>query len=147
MDEFMQLLEEHDFMIKRGKYLSFKHRDFKKFIRMDSLGEGYTEADIETIMLGKKQPVQRKRRDIPAPEKDHLLIDIEAKLRDGKGKGYERWAKVFNLKQMVQTINYLREHNLLNMDELQRKTSDVTAYYHELSDKIKSAEAQIKEIN
>ena len=147
MDEFLRLLEEHDFMIKQGKHLALKHRDFKKFIRMDSLGEGYTEADIEAILLGKKQPVQRKRRDILAPEKDQLLIDIEAKLRDGKGKGYERWAKVFNLKQMAQTINYLREHGLLDYDELKNKSADLTARYHELSDKIKSAEARIKEIS
>ena len=146
IDEFLRLLEEQGFIIKRGKHLALKHRDFKKFIRMDSLGEGYTEADIAAILLGKKQPVQRKRRNILAPEKDNLLIDIEAKLSNGKGKGYERWAKVFNLKQMAQTINYLREHNLLNMDELQKKMSDITAHYHELSDKIKSAEARIKEI-
>ena len=147
MDEFLRLLEEQGFIIKRGKHLALKHRDFKNFIRMDSLGEGYKEADIAAILLGKKQPVQRKRRDILAPEKDHLLIDIEAKLRNGKGRGYERWAKVFNLKQMAQTVNYLREHNLLNIEELQKRVSGATAHYHELSDKIKSAEARIKEIN
>ena len=147
MDEFLRLLEEQGFMIKQGKHLALKHRDFKNFIRMDSLGEGYKEADIAAILLGKKQPVQRKRRDILAPEKDHLLIDIEAKLRNGKGRGYERWAKVFNLKQMAQTVNYLREHNLLNIEELQKRVAGATAHYHELSDKIKSAEARIKEIN
>jgi hypothetical protein len=31
----------------------------------------------------------------------------------GKGVGYEHWAKVFNLKQMAQTVNYLTEHKLL----------------------------------
>lgn len=55
-------------------------------------------------------------------------------------------AKVRNLKQMAQTISYLREHGLLDLAELQKKTADVTAKYHELSDKIKSAEAQMKEI-
>ena len=55
-------------------------------------------------------------------------------------------AKVRNLKQMAQTINYLREHGLLDLAELQRKTADVTAKYHELSDKIKLAEARMKEI-
>ncbi len=29
-----------------------------------------------------------------------LLVDIEAAIRSGKGPGYERWAKVFNLKQL-----------------------------------------------
>ena len=55
-------------------------------------------------------------------------------------------AKIRNLKQMAQTINYLREHGLLDLAELQKKTADITVKYHELSDKIKSAETRMKEI-
>lgn len=113
---------------------------------MDSLGDGYMEEDIRAIIAGTKQLVQRRHRDILAPEKNSLLIDIEAKLSEGKGGGYERWAKVHNLKQMAQTINYLREQGLLNLNELQKRTDDVTSRYHELSDKIKLVEARIKEI-
>ena len=41
---------------------------------------------------------------VPAePPKVNLLVDIQAKLQAGKGAGYARWAKVFNLKQMAQT--------------------------------------------
>ena len=80
----------------------------------------------------------RRHRDILAPEKNSLLIDIEAKLSEGKGGGYERWAKVHNLKQMAQTINYLREHGLLDLNELQKRTTDIISKYHELSDKIKA---------
>lgn len=29
-----------------------------------------------------------------------MLIDIDAAMRSGKGAGYERWAKVFNVKQL-----------------------------------------------
>ena len=113
---------------------------------MDSLGDGYMEEDIRAIIAGTKQFVQRRHRDILAPEKNSLLIDIEAKLSEGKGGGYERWAKVHNLKQMAQTINYLREQGLLDLNELQKRTDDVTSKYHELSDKIKLIEARIKEI-
>ena len=56
-------------------------------------------------------------------------------------------AKVRNLKQMAKTINYLREHGLLDLAELQRKTADVTKKYHELSDKIKSTESRMKTIS
>ena len=146
MEEFIRMLEDKGFKIKRGKHLTLKHPDFKKSIRMDSLGDGYTEEDIRAIIAGKKHIVQRRHRDILAPEKNSLLIDIEAKLSEGKGSGYERWAKVHNLKQMAQTINYLREQGLLNLNELQKRTDDVTSKYHELSDKIKLVEARIKEI-
>ena len=147
MEEFIRMLEDKCFKIKRGKHLTLTHTDFKKSIRMDSLGDGYMEEDIRAIIAGTKQLVQRRYRDILAPEKNSLLIDIEAKLSEGKGSGYERWAKVHNLKQMAQTINYLREHGLLDLNELKKRTSDITSKYHELSDKIKSAEARIKEIS
>lgn len=99
MEEFLKLLEARGYVVKRGKHLTLKHTDFKKSIRMDSLGDGYTEEDIRAIIAGTKQLVQRRHRDILAPEKSSLLIDIEAKLSEGKGGGYERWAKVHNLKQ------------------------------------------------
>ena len=98
---------------------------------MDTLGEGYTEEDISAVLLGKRKRSNR----------NSLLIDIDSKLRMNK-----TIAKVRNLKQMAQTINYLREHGLLDLAELQRKTADVTVKYHELSDKIKSAESRMKEI-
>lgn len=146
MEEFLKLLEARGYVIKRGKHLALVYPDFKKAIRLDSLGDGYAEEDIRAIIAGTKQFVQRRHRDILAPEKNSLLIDIEAKLSEGKGGGYERWARVHNLKQMAQTINYLREHGLLDLNELQKRTSDITSKYHELSDKIKSAEARLKEI-
>ena len=133
MDEFLRLLEEKGFAVKRGKHITLKYKDFKKAIRMDSLGDGYTEADIRAVLLGKRKHVQRKH--------SNLLIDIDSNLRMNKTT-----AKIRNLKQMAQTINYLREHGLLDLAELQRKTADVTAKYHELSDKIKLAEARMKEI-
>ena len=40
-----------------------------------------------------------------------------------------------------------REHGLFDLTELQKKTADVTVKYHELSEKIKSAEARMKEIS
>ena len=133
MDEFLRLLEEKGFTVKRGKHVTLKYKDFKKAIRMDSLGDGYTEEDIRSVLLGKRKHVQRKR--------SNLLIDIDSKLRMNKTT-----AKVRNLKQMAQTINYLREHGLLDLAELQKKTADVTVKYHELSERIKSAETRMKEI-
>ena len=65
---------------------------------------------------------------------------------DSKLRMNKTTAKVRNLKQMAQTINYLREHGLLDLAELQRKTADITAKYHDLSERIKSMETRMKEI-
>ena len=138
MDEFLRLLEAKGFTVKRGKHVTLKYKDFKKAIRMDSLGDGYTEEDIRAVLLGKRKHVQRKRHE---SNRNSLLIDIDSKLRMNKTT-----TKIRNLKQMAQTINYLREHGLLDLAELQRRTADVTVKYHELSDKIKSVEMRMKEI-
>lgn len=61
MEEFIRMLEDKGFKIKRGKHLTLKHTDFKKSIRMDSLGDGYMEEDVRAIIAGTKQLVQRRQ--------------------------------------------------------------------------------------
>ena len=80
------------------------------------------------------------------PPKANLLVDIQAKLQAGKGVGYARWASVFNLKQMAQTMNYLKEHGLLDYAVLSEKTSAASTRYKDLSEKIKAAETHMAEI-
>ena len=88
------------------------------------------------------------RRAAPAPAvpKVDLLVDIQAKLRAGKGAGYARWASKFNLKQMAQTLSYLNEHGLMDYKVLSEKTEAATARRSELSEKIKAAEKRMAEI-
>ena len=69
-----------------------------------------------------------------------------ARMDEKLGAGYARWAKVFNLKQMAQTMNYLTEHNLLEYAELAEKAAAATAYHNELSAQIKAAEKRMAEI-
>ena len=145
-ETFLDFLEKSGFSIKRGKQIAVTHPDFKKAVRLHSLGDGYTEDDIRAVLSGEKIHTPRKRKNTLAPRKDSLLIDIEAKLREGKGVGFERWARVYNLKQMAQTVNYLREHGLLNYDDLKQKSADASARYSALSDRIKSAEKRMAEI-
>ena len=98
------------------------------------------------FLPGKKEHTPRKKRTQATRKKNTLLIDIEAKLQAGKGGGYERWAKVFNVKQMAQTYNYLREHGLLDYAELEEKAAAATEQFHALSAQIKAAETRMAEI-
>ena len=145
-EAFLKLLEEQGFSVKRGKHLTLMHTDFKKAIRLDSLGDGYIEAELRAVLSSEREHTPKKRKNIHTPTKNTLLIDIEAKLREGKGGGYERWAKVHNLKQMAQTVNYLREHGLLDYDELKKKSANATTRFNELSEHIKTAEKRMAEI-
>ena len=109
---------------------------------------GNTPDDLRAIIAGTKAHTLKKKRVIDAPAKPSgsLLIDIQAKLQEGKGAGYARWAKNFNLKQLSQTLIYLEENNLLDRSVLEERTAAVTAQYHTLSANMKSAEQRMAEI-
>lgn len=64
----------------------------------------------------------------------------------GKGPGYERWAKVHNIKQMAQTLLFLEEHNLRDYDELAAKAKSVSDRFAEITERQKSLEARLTEI-
>ena len=90
--------------------------------------DGYTLDDLLAVLSGQKEHTPRKQpAPQAAPSKVNLLVDIQAKLQAGKGAGYVRWAKVFNLKQMTHTLNYLSEHGLLDYADLEAKTAEATA--------------------
>ena len=81
-----------------------------------------------------------------AEQRPSLLIDIQAKLSEGKGAGYERWAKVFNLKQMAQTINFLKENGDMDFDELSRRAEAANEKCSALAEKLKATEAKMSEV-
>ena len=144
----LKLLQESGCKVsKRGKSYRLKLPGWEKAARMDSLGEGYGLEDLQAVLSGKKTHTPRKKTVTQAePPKVNLLVDIQAKLQAGKGAGYARWAKVFNLKQMAQTMNYLSENNLLEYAILEEKAAAATAYHNELSAQIKAAEKRMAEI-
>lgn len=116
---------------------------------MDTLGDGYTPADLRAVIAGEKAHTPRKSAAAPVkPEKrsGNLLVDIQTKLRAGKGAGYARWATLFNLKQMAQTVAYLQDHELLDYAVLSEKAAEASAHFNELSARIKAAETRMAEI-
>ena len=145
-DALLKLLRDAGCEVRRrGDTLSLRHPDKKGFVRLSSI-DGYTEDELRAVLAGEKEHTPRKKRTQATRKKNTLLIDIEAKLQTGKGVGYERWAKVFNVKQMAQTYNYLREHGLLDYAELEEKAAAATGQFHALSAQIKSAETRMAEI-
>ena len=135
LEELLRLLKQDGFTVhRRGKTISIGAEGWGNNVRFDRLGDGYTLDDLLAVLSGQKEHTPRKQ---PAPQ---------AKLQAGKGAGYARWAKVFNLKQMAQTLNYLSEHGLLDYADLETKTAEATAHYNALSDQIKAAEKRMAEI-
>ena len=147
-EELLRLLEASGYQIKRGKVPSLLGAGQKRYIRMDSLGEGYLPAILKAVVAGERghTPRQRKQTTTFTRPAASLLVDIQAKLQEGKGEGYARWAKSFNLKQAAQTLIYLQENNLLEYVDLESRTKEATDQYHTLAAQIKTAEARMAEI-
>lgn len=146
-DTFLKLMVVSGYEVKQGQHLAFKAIGQQKFTRLRSLGEGYSEEELRSAILGKTVHTPKVKRPYRKnPDKINLLVDIQARLQAGKGPGYERWAKVFNLKQMAQTINFLTENNITDYEKLVEKTKAATDRYHELSQQIKDLEKRMAEI-
>lgn len=151
MNELLKFLEEIGYEIRRGKHIDVKGEAQKAFIRIDSLGAGYREKDFEKIFSGEESfnppPREKQSHQYEKPEKKFdMLIDIQEIIAKGKGPGYERWAKVHNIKQISQTLIYLRDHDIRDMDELTRRAGESSARFAELSQTIKDAEKRMAEI-
>ena len=148
-DALLSALRGKGWEIKHGKHFSARAPRQVRFKRLDSLGEEYSEKVLRAA-LDEKREWQPKERRKGQKLKEHtgvsLLVDVQEKLQQGKGGGYVRWAKVFNAKQMAQTLTYLSEHHIQNLAELAEKTEATTSRHGELLRKVKNEEARMKEI-
>lgn len=142
---FLDSLEQQGYEVKRGKHPSVKGKGQRRFIRFRTLGAGYTEEEIRAVLDGKAEHQPHPKQ--PLPEKKFgLLMDIPAKMAEGKTSGYKKWATKFNLKEMSKTLLYLQEKKIDSADELRERAAAATERYHTLGDSIKAAEKRMGEI-
>lgn len=159
LEDFLEKLRASGYEIKKGKHIAIRGPGQKRFIRLYSLGEGYSEEDIRKRIAGemkldaekgeaagslKKQSASR--RHAGSDRGFDLLIDINRKMQEGKSKGYERWAKIYNVKQISKALLFLQEHGIRDYEELEQKATTSAARFHELSDAIKEKEAHLESI-
>ena len=109
------------------------------------MGAGYSEDEIKAVIAGEAEHRPHQKQP-PKEQSFHLLVDIQAKLSEGKGEGYARWAKRYNLKEMSKTLIFLQENKIGSIEEMQERVDAATAHYHELGDSIKASEKRLAEI-
>lgn len=142
MEAFLQAMAGAGFEVKhgRGDVISFRNPAFgqDRFTRLraSTLGKGYSLEDIQAVIEGRAAPIERNRV--------NLIVDIQSRMRAGKGPAYEQWAKIYNLKQMATALQYLQENGMVDYADLEEKATQVTDHFHRLSDSIKSTEAAMK---
>ena len=142
-EDFIQSLAAMGFEFKDGNQPAFKGKEQKRFIRLRSLGKGYSKEELQAIISGKSL---RKARMVPEQRQFHLLIDIQEKMAEGKTVGYEKWAKKYNRKEAARTVILLKEKGLDNYDDLVAYTEKLSSRFLELSDSIKVAEKRMIEV-
>ncbi len=74
-----------------------------------------------------------------------LLIDIQSKIQQGKGVGYQRWATIFNLKEAARTLVYLQEKGIGDYDALAEKSAEATARFNTATDRMKELESALRD--
>lgn len=141
--DFLKKLETAGVEVNQEqKNLRLRLSPQKRFTRCNTLKGNYTELAIRERIAGRRI-VQPRHKSKKAPPKVGLLVDIEAAMRSGKGPGYVRWAKVFNLKQLSQAVIYLKEHGDMDYAELREKSDAATTRFNDLSAQLKTLEGQM----
>ena len=140
-EDFIGLIEAAGITAKRrGKKLRFKVPGQKQFTRLDTLKGDYTEESIRERIAGVRRVTGTTNATAYKP---NLLIDIQAKLQEGKSAGYAHWASVQNLKSMARTLIYLQERGLDDYDVLKSKTESAKIRFNEISERIKVLDEQL----
>ena len=138
-----RLMQQYGIAVKESRgQLSYLPAGRTKFIRAKHLGDKFEKEQVlaalaQNIRLAPTiQPIATDK-----PDKIQKLVDIQAKLKQGKGISYERWAKKHNLKAMAQTLILLQEKGLLNEDALDQRITELDTKFHDSLAVVKDLES------
>ena len=137
-----RLLQQYGIAVKesRGR-LSYLPAGRTKFIRAHSIGDKFEKG---LVLAALQENAERKRTIQFKSDRIGKLVDIQAKLKQGKGIGYERWAKKHNLKAMAQTLILLEEKGLTDEDALDQRIAELDTKFHESLTVVKDLEGRMK---
>ena len=130
----------------RGGAISFQLPGFERPARWrgSTLGDGYGPEAVQAILEGRAPAWAGGGGDArPRRKRFNLVIDIQRRMAQGKGPGYERWAKVYNIKQMAAALQFLQENGLTDYDELAAKTDAAVDRAHALAGELRAVEREL----
>ena len=145
-EALMELLKQAGYTVKNGKVPSLLGGDQKNYIRMDTLGENYTPEVLRAVIKGQRTHTPKKRRStISQDRKIQLAVDFESAVHSGKGPGFEKWAKLFNMKQGSKAVAYLQEHGLTSYADLEALNDELTHKSNTLRKEVRLLDDAIQE--
>ena len=161
-DEFSSLLLREGVAVKesRGR-LSYLTPDRTKTITARKLGDDFDRAAVLAVLEQNAARAAEKAAAIPeyqrhgktgiqptkAPQTApnvQRLVDIEQKKAEGKGRGYERWATMHNLKQMAATLNVYQEYGFTSPEQLEAAVDTAYQEMRQTSGELKALETKLQ---
>ena len=143
-EELLRRLQEMGYEVKRGKYISFRAAGQERFTRAKTLGAAYTEEAIKERIQGVYVAKSKTLRD---DRKIRLVVDIENSIKAGQSAGYERWAKLHNLKQAAKTMNFLTENKIEYYSDLESKIADIMTAHDAAAKAVKEVEIRLSDLS
>ena len=163
--EFAAVLLQQGVTVKesRGR-LSYLTPDRTKPITARKLGDDFDRAAVLAVLEQNatratekaaaileyprrgKTGIQPTKAPQTAPKQDGVqrLVDIEQKKAEGKGRGYERWATMHNLKQMAATLNVYQEYGFTSPEQLEAAVDTAYQEMRQTSGKLKALETKLQ---
>ena len=164
-DEFAAVLLQQGVTVKesRGR-LSYLTPDRTKPITARKLGDDFDRAAVFAVLEQNaaraaeaparspdpprtiKDRLQVARAEIAAPKQDGVqrLVDIEQKMAEGKGRGYERWAKIHNLKQAAKTLSVYQQYGFTSPEQLEAAVDTAYQKMRQTSGELKALETKLQ---
>ena len=161
-DEFSSLLLQKGVSVSesRGR-LSYLTPDRTKPITARKLGDDFDRAAVLAVLEQNAARAAEKAAAIPeyqrhgktgiqptkAPQTApnvQRLVDIEQKMAEGKGKGYEHWAKIHNIKQMAKTLNVYQQYGFTSPEQLEAAFDTAYEEMRQTSGELKTLETKLQ---
>ena len=164
-DEFSSLLLREGVTVKesRGR-LSYLTPDRTKPITARKLGDDFDRAAVLAVLEQSAARAAEKAAAIPeyprhgetgiqptkAPQTTtkqdgvQRLVDIEQKMAEGKGRGYERWAKIHNLKQAAKTLSVYQQYGFTSPEQLEAAVDTAYQKMRQTSGELKALETKLQ---
>ena len=139
-DGFLRLMEAQGYEVKQGKFISFRAPGQECFTRCKTLGEDYTEERITQRIKGiaiDRGPRRRSAGEIS------LRIALEDSIKAQQSAGYARWAKLHNLKQAANSLNFITEHQIDSYEGLESRLAEISAANDAAASALKDAERRL----
>ena len=161
-EDFSSLLLREGVTVKesRGR-LSYLTPDRTKPITARKLGDDFDRAAVLAVLEQNAARAAEKAAAIPeyqrhgktgiqptkAPQTApnvQRLVDIEQKKAEGKGRGYERWATMHNLKQMAKTLNVYQQYGFTSPEQLEAAFDTAYEEMRQTSGELKTLETKLQ---